>query len=302
MADDAVSGAACNNPACQNVADRDILFSKATMANLQTACGPKPAAMQSCETGIPTTEELCEANGVSYPQATTKCGKTPCQDVPVGFLIDECVYDVCAGGGEAVIESYRMEASDLCNGDEGLPVFPLPPPPSPPPRPPSPPPPPSPAPWPPPPLWLSPSPPPPPSPSSPPPSASPSPPPPSPSPSPSPPAESETFDDPHISTLSGERYFMHGVGVFEYASSGEVTSQVYMCPFAPCTEPMMGRGECLTFISAVAIRTAEHIVILRGSSLNLDGHDQALKLLIAASVVASGPYVCPLLLQRSLLS
>merc|ERR1719424_2069113 len=235
MADDAVSGAACNNPACQNVADRDILFSKATMANLQTACGPKPAAMQSCETGIPTTEELCEANGVSYPQATTKCGKTPCQDVPVGFLIDECVYDVCAGGGEAVIESYRMEASDLCNGDEGLPVFPSPPPPS----------------------------------------ASPSPPPPSPSPSPSPPAESETFDDPHISTLSGERYFMHGVGVFEYASSGEVTSQVYMCPFAPCTEPMMGRGECLTFISAVAIRTAEHIVILRGSSLNLDDCDQA---------------------------
>ena len=67
---------------------------------------------------------------------------------------------------------------------------------------------------------------------------------------------------------------MHGVGVFEYASSGEVVSQVYMCPFAPCTEPMMGRGECLTFISAVAIRTAEHTVILRGSSLNLDGLDQ----------------------------
>jgi len=67
---------------------------------------------------------------------------------------------------------------------------------------------------------------------------------------------------------------MHGVGVFDYASAGDVASQVYLCPFAPCTEPMMARGECLTFISAVAIRTPEHTVILRGSSLNLDGHDE----------------------------
>merc|ERR1740130_1038707 len=177
----------------------------------------------------------------------------------------------------------------MCNGDDGLPVFDPPPSPSPPPSPPappssppsSPPPPsPSPSPAPPPPSASPSSPPPSASPSSPPPVAASPPPPPPPPPSPSPPSsplaqpESETFDDPHISTLSGERYFMHGVGVFEYASSGDVVSQVYMCPFAPCTEPMMGRGECLTFISAVAIRTAEHTVILRGSSLNLDGLDQ----------------------------
>lgn len=67
---------------------------------------------------------------------------------------------------------------------------------------------------------------------------------------------------------------MHGVGVFEYASAGDIKSQVYMCPFAPCTERMMGNGECLTFISAVAIKTPEHTMVLRGSSLNLDGHDQ----------------------------
>ena len=300
MADDAVAGGACHNAACHNVVDRDIIFTKATMANLQTACGPKPASMVACETGIPTTEELCEANGVSYASATTKCGEAPCSTTSTGkhqnpgFLIDECVYDVCAGGGDAVVDSYFMEASDMCNGDDGLPVFDPPPSPSPPPSPPAPPsspppaasppppapPPPSSSPAPPPPS-ASPAPPPPSaSPSSPPPVAASPPPPHPPPPSPSPPSsplaqpESETFDDPHISTLSGERYFMHGVGVFEYASSGDVVSQVYMCPFAPCTEPMMGRGECLTFISAVAIRTAEHTVILRGSSLNLDGLDQ----------------------------
>lgn len=68
---------------------------------------------------------------------------------------------------------------------------------------------------------------------------------------------------------------MHGVGVFEYASAGDVQSQVYMCPFAPCTEAMMAKGECLTFISAVAMKTAKHTIILRGTSLNLDGRDQA---------------------------
>ena len=47
---------------------------------------------------------------------------------------------------------------------------------------------------------------------------------------------------------------MHGVGVFEYASSGEVVSQVYMCPFAPCTADMMEMGDCLTFIQAVAVK------------------------------------------------
>merc|ERR1719409_1792782 len=207
MADDAVAGGKCKNAACHNVVDRDVIFTKATMANLLTACGPKPAAMEACETGIPTTEELCEANGISYDSATAKCGTAPCKDEPgkhqnPGFLIDECVYDVCAGGGDAVVDSYFMEAQDMCNGDDGLPVFETPPSPSPPP---SPPPPPSPSPSPPPPPSPWPSPPPPeisPSPAPPPPSPSPAPPPPSPSPLAQP--ESETFDDPHISTLSGE--------------------------------------------------------------------------------------------------
>ena len=37
----------------------------------------------------------------------------------------------------------------------------------------------------------------------------------------------------------------------------------------------MAKGECLTFISAVAMKTAKHTIILRGTSLNLDGRDQA---------------------------
>ena len=58
-----------------------------------------------------------------------------------------------------------------------------------------------------------------------------------------------------VRTLSGNQFFMHGVGVFDYASIPNViTTQVYMCPFAPCTADMMEMGECLTFIQAVAVK------------------------------------------------
>lgn len=73
---------------------------------------------------------------------------------------------------------------------------------------------------------------------------------------------------------------MHGVGVFEYASSGNIESQVYLCPFAHCTEKMMAKGDCLTFISAVAVRVLDdnkqalHTLILRDNSLLVDGQPE----------------------------
>jgi len=81
----------------------------------------------------------------------------------------------------------------------------------------------------------------------------------------------DEFDDPTIQTLEGDDFFLHGVGVFEYASVGSVASQVYLCPSGACTAAMMRRGECPTFISGVAVRTAEHTVIMRGSAMHLDG-------------------------------
>ena len=84
----------------------------------------------------------------------------------------------------------------------------------------------------------------------------------------------EVYDDPHVKTLSGERYFMHGVGVFNYASSGFVQTQVYMCPFAPCSDKMMQDGECLTYVQAVAIKTHTHLVVLRSNRINVDGQDR----------------------------
>ena len=84
-----------------------------------------------------------------------------------------------------------------------------------------------------------------------------------------------TFDDPHIQTLSGAKYFMHGTGVYDYASSGDVESQVYLCPFAPCTEKMMAKGECLTFIQAVAVKTPKHNLVFRSDSLYVDGAQHA---------------------------
>ena len=51
------------------------------------------------------------------------------------------------------------------------------------------------------------------------------------------PVSGEIFDDPHVRTLSGNQFFLHGVGVFDYATiPGVIKTQVYMCPFAPCTK------------------------------------------------------------------
>ena len=52
-----------------------------------------------------------------------------------------------------------------------------------------------------------------------------------------------------------------------------------MCPFAPCTAEMMATGDCLTFITAVAIRLEggrhpTHTIVLRNSSLRVDGADR----------------------------
>ena len=84
----------------------------------------------------------------------------------------------------------------------------------------------------------------------------------------------DALDDPTIQTLEGDEVLLHGVGVFEYAAAGGVASQVYLCPSGGCTAPMMQRGECPTFISAVAVRTPEHTLILRGGAMHLDGHKQ----------------------------
>ena len=53
-----------------------------------------------------------------------------------------------------------------------------------------------------------------------------------------------------------------------------------MCPFKPCTAEMMARGDCLTFIQAVAIQvhasagSSGHMVILRNNSLRVDYEDR----------------------------
>jgi hypothetical protein len=74
---------------------------------------------------------------------------------------------------------------------------------------------------------------------------------------------------------------MHGVGVFDYASIPNVIStQVYMCPFAPCTADMMEMGECLTFIQAVAVKlekghpNTEHVVVWRNNAMRIDQQDR----------------------------
>lgn len=73
---------------------------------------------------------------------------------------------------------------------------------------------------------------------------------------------------------------MHGVGVFDYASvPGAIRTQVYMCPFAPCTTEMMETGDCLTYIQAVAIEVSDnesdkHTVVLRSNALRVDGVDR----------------------------
>ena len=95
------------------------------------------------------------------------------------------------------------------------------------------------------------------------------------------PEDAQIFDDPHVRTLSGNQFFLHGVGVFDYATiPGVIKTQVYMCPFAPCTKKMMDSGDCLTFINAVAIKmenvhpSQQHTVVLRNSSLRVDKVDR----------------------------
>ena len=95
------------------------------------------------------------------------------------------------------------------------------------------------------------------------------------------PVSGEIFDDPHVRTLSGNQFFLHGVGVFDYATiPGVIKTQVYMCPFAECTSEMAGKGECLTFIQAVAVqingaKKEEHTIILRNNSVRVDRDDRA---------------------------
>jgi hypothetical protein len=96
------------------------------------------------------------------------------------------------------------------------------------------------------------------------------------------PCRGTTFDDPHVQTLSGNRFYMHGIGVFDYASAGGIESQVYLCPFAPCTENMMAKGECLTFIQAVVVRTEKHNLVFRGGKLLVDGVEKQLSEPMAA--------------------
>ena len=103
--------------------------------------------------------------------------------------------------------------------------------------------------------------------------------PPSPPTAPSPGAQ--IFDDPHVRTLSGNQYFMHGVGVFDYATiPGVIKTQVYMCPSADCTADLMETGECLTFIQAVAIKLESvhpqqaHLLVFRNSSMKVDHEDR----------------------------
>ena len=103
-------------------------------------------------------------------------------------------------------------------------------------------------------------------------------------------------------TLSGNQFFLHGVGVFDYATiPGVIKTQVYMCPFAPCTKQMMDSGDCLTFINAVAIKVENahqaHTVVLRNSSLRVDNvdHKGDVNITLGGMVItASGKVTLPL--------
>ena len=82
----------------------------------------------------------------------------------------------------------------------------------------------------------------------------------------------DTYDDAHVTTLAGSRMFMHGVGVFEYASVGELfRSQVYICPVANCTVAMVKTGDCVTFISAMAVKTPNRTIIFHSNTVTIDG-------------------------------
>ena len=98
-------------------------------------------------------------------------------------------------------------------------------------------------------------------------------------PSPPPPG-AQIFDDPHVRTLSGNQFFLHGVGVFDYATiPGVIKTQVYMCPFAHCTAESLASGDCNTFIQAVAVQLldvqpVQHTLIFRRASLLIDGDER----------------------------
>jgi len=76
-----------------------------------------------------------------------------------------------------------------------------------------------------------------------------------------------TYNDPHIRTLSGSSYDIHGVGVFEYASTKDVQSQVYICPVATCHEGV----ECMSFITSLVVKTKTHTLVASGDSVTVDG-------------------------------
>jgi len=92
---------------------------------------------------------------------------------------------------------------------------------------------------------------------------------------------------------------MHGVGVFDYATlPGVIRTQVYMCPTAQCNPEKMAKGDCLTYIQAIAIqignkqRLLRHSVIFRNNGLEVDHVDrrneQNMTLGAEVAVTASG--------------
>jgi hypothetical protein len=83
---------------------------------------------------------------------------------------------------------------------------------------------------------------------------------------------STIYNDPHVRTLSGAKYDMHGVGVFEYASVGDdLRSQVYICPIEHGPGKMK---QDLSFIAAMAVKTQSHVVVVTGDRMSVDGETQ----------------------------
>ena len=72
-------------------------------------------------------------------------------------------------------------------------------------------------------------------------------------------------------TLSGATFFMHGIGVFDYASLGTTKTQVYLAPYADCDKSKLLDGDCLTFISAIAIESGDNLLTFRSNSLWVNG-------------------------------
>ena len=58
-----------------------------------------------------------------------------------------------------------------------------------------------------------------------------------------------------------------GVGVFEYASTDDVQSQVYICPVATCHDGV----ECMSFITSLVVKTKTHTLVASGDSVTVDG-------------------------------